>query len=298
LCDKESSMPGGNVKSGEENILRFIVRDHGKGIEKKDIEKIFLPFDQGSKVTERLYGGTGLGLAITSKLVKVLGGTIRVDSEPGEWCEFVVDLPYVELAENTESTNSQAPVEMMQPKIANPLFPVTTGVRPIPRTTVVKNISPAAVQSMIQSSAPACQQETDSCYAKIRVLVAEDNKINRKVMQRMLDRLGLQHVDIVENGQEAVDREASQRYDVILMDMQMPVMDGLEATRRIVARPRLLGSADVAPKIFFVTAHALDVFQAQAEAAGGDGFISKPLNLQKIESLFSQQSRSSGVCVP
>jgi CheY-like chemotaxis protein len=59
----------------------------------------------------------------------------------------------------------------------------------------------------------------------------------------------------------------------------------------------LLGSADVAPKIFFVTAHALDVFQAQAEAAGGDGFISKPLNLQKIESLFSQQSRSSGVCV-
>jgi CheY-like chemotaxis protein len=102
-------------------------------------------------------------------------------------------------------------------------------------------------------------------------------------MERMLLRLGLEQFDIVENGQEAVDREATQTYDVILMDMDMPVMDGLEATRQILARPR----ADVAPKIFFVTAHALDTFQAQAKAAGGYGFISKPFNLQTIESIFS-----------
>jgi CheY-like chemotaxis protein len=116
--------------------------------------------------------------------------------------------------------------------------------------------------------------------------VAEDNKINQKVMKRMLLRLGLEHIDIVENGQEAVDREATQTYDVILMDMEMPVMDGLEATRQIVARPRVK-LTDVAPKIFFVSAHALDTFQAQAKAAGSDGFISKPVNLQKIESIFS-----------
>jgi CheY-like chemotaxis protein len=102
----------------------------------------------------------------------------------------------------------------------------------------------------------------------------------------MLLRLGLEHIDIVENGQEAVDREATQTYDVILMDMEMPVMDGIEATRQIIARPRV-ELTDVAPKIFFVTAHALDSFQAQAKAAGGDGFISKPFNLRKIERIFN-----------
>jgi CheY-like chemotaxis protein len=117
--------------------------------------------------------------------------------------------------------------------------------------------------------------------------VVEDNKINQRIMHQMLLRLGLQHIDIVENGQEAVDREAAQAYDVILMDVEMPVMDGLEATRQIVARPRV-ESTDVVPKIFFVTAHALDTFQAQAEAAGGDGFILKPFNLQSIESIFSR----------
>jgi CheY-like chemotaxis protein len=105
-------------------------------------------------------------------------------------------------------------------------------------------------------------------------------------MKRMLLQLGLEHIDIVENGQEAVNREATQPYDVILMDMDMPVMNGLEATRQIVARPRVKPT-DVAPKIFFVSAHALDAFQAQAKAAGSDGFISKPVNLQKIESIFS-----------
>jgi signal transduction histidine kinase/CheY-like chemotaxis protein len=308
VCDKEqvstkcTSLNGANVNDkSSEKILRFTVRDHGKGIEKKDIEKIFLPFDQGSKDTERVYGGTGLGLAITSKLVKVLGGTIRVDSEPGEWCEFVVDLPYVELPYENAAltlTNPQVPADMIRPKIAKiaitpPPLPLKAGARPMPvsRMSMV-SIAASAAQSLYQKSpqpAPACQQETNSCYANIRVLVAEDNMINRKVMQRMLDRLGIQHIDIVENGQQAVDREASQRYDVILMDMQMPIMDGLEATRLIVARPRL-GATDIPPKIIFVTAHALDAFQAQAEAAGGDGFISKPLNLQKIESVFSQTS--------
>jgi signal transduction histidine kinase/CheY-like chemotaxis protein len=280
--------------SPEEKRLRFVVRDYGRGIEKKDIEKIFLPFDQGSSDTERLYGGTGLGLAITTKLVKVLGGTISVDSEPGMWCEFVVDLPCIEsLSKNTESTKAQ-------PKIAAPTSPLTAGARrSIERSTSesspflshlnTKKRSHSNVRSRVESLFPVCEQKTDSCYANIRALVAEDNKINQKVMHQMLLRLGLEHIDIVKNGQEAVDREAAQTYDVILMDIQMPVMDGLEATRQIVARPRV-ESTDVVPKIFFVTAHALDTFQAQAEAAGGDGFISKPFKLYKIESIFSRSS--------
>jgi signal transduction histidine kinase/CheY-like chemotaxis protein len=277
--------------SPNEKLLRFIVRDCGKGIKKKDIKKIFLPFDQGSSETEREYGGTGLGLAITRKLVKVLGGTVCVESEPGEWCEFVVDLPCVErLSENAE---------MMLPKIATPDEPLTAATLQITRSMAfpppsspmpsMNKMSLSNARSRLELPFSGCEQETESCYANIRVLVAEDNKINQKVMKRMLLRLGLEQIDIVENGQEAVDRETTQTYDVILMDMDMPVMDGLEATRQIVARPRV-ESTDVAPKIIFVTAHALDTFRAQAKAAGGDGFISKPFNLQKIESVFSCSS--------
>jgi signal transduction histidine kinase/ActR/RegA family two-component response regulator len=279
--------------SPNEKRLRFVVKDYGKGIEKKDIEKIFLPFDQGSSDTERLYGGTGLGLAITMKLVKVLGGTITVDSKPGEWCEFMVDLPCVE--PRSDPTNPPLLRALMLPKIA--LLPSTASARsvsvsttgvssPSPSCSNTKKRSHSKVRSRDESSLPCCKQKTDSCYRNIRVLVAEDNKINQKVMKRMLLRLGLEHIDIAENGQEAVDREATNTYDVILMDIQMPVMDGLQATRQIVARPRV-ESTDVTPKIFFVSAHALDAFQAQARAAGGDGFISKPVKLQKIESIFS-----------
>jgi signal transduction histidine kinase/CheY-like chemotaxis protein len=276
-----------------ERRLRFVVRDYGKGIEKKDIEKIFLPFDQGSSDTERLYGGTGLGLAITMKLVKALGGTITVDSKPGEWCEFVGDLPCVEsLSENTEPTTPTLLHDLPLPKTPTPLLPSIPSARsvsgslPLPSCLNAKKRSHSKDQYRDEPSLPCCKQKTDSCYRNIRVLVAEDNKINQKVMQRMLLRLGLEYIDIVENGQEAVDREAANTYDVILMDLDMPVMDGLEATRRIVARPRVQ-LTDVAPKIFFVSAHALDTFQAQARAAGSDGFISKPVNLQKIESIFS-----------
>jgi signal transduction histidine kinase/ActR/RegA family two-component response regulator len=307
MCTEKTS-PG-------EKLLRFVVKDHGKGIEKKDIEKIFLPFDQGSSDTERLYGGTGLGLAITKKLVNVLGGTISVDSEPGEWCEFVVDLPCVEpVSGNAKSTNQQGRNDIILPEIATPPRPLiddhsvsrsTELSSPLPSCSntrkrsrsetrsrfeallpLCEQSSRSKTRSTVEASFPVSEQTTDSCYANIRVLVAEDNKINQKIMDRMLLRLGLQQFDMVENGQEAVDREATQTYDVILMDLDMPVMDGLEATRQILARPRM-ELADVAPKIVFVTAHALDTFQVQAKAAGGYGFISKPFNLQKIESIFN-----------
>jgi hypothetical protein len=89
-------------------VLRFVVKDYGKGIAKKDMKKIFEPCDQGPKGTERLYGETGLGLAITSKLVKSLSGTISVDSEVGEWTEFVVDLPYEAPAAGSKVASSAA----------------------------------------------------------------------------------------------------------------------------------------------------------------------------------------------
>lgn len=119
-------------------------------------------------------------------------------------------------------------------------------------------------------------------YEDIRVLVAEDNIINQKVLHRMLKRLGLKHIDIVNNGKKAVHESESKEYDIVFMDMEMPVMGGLEACKLIVARRK----ENRAPKVIFVTAHVSASFETQAEEAGCDGFISKPYNLLKIEGFF------------
>jgi CheY-like chemotaxis protein len=120
-------------------------------------------------------------------------------------------------------------------------------------------------------------------YESTRVLVAEDNAINRKVLGRMLDRLGVVNVDMVENGLLAVEREASKEYDLVLMDMQMPVMDGVESCRLIVKRH----GGHPSPIVVFVTAHVGLDYKMQCEKAGGRGFLSKPFNFDDIQKCFS-----------
>jgi signal transduction histidine kinase/ActR/RegA family two-component response regulator len=121
-------------------------------------------------------------------------------------------------------------------------------------------------------------------FDKIHILIAEDNTINQKVLNRTLNRIGLEEIDIVDNGQKAVEAAASKVYDIIFMDLQMPVMDGLEATRIITRRRNENGQEF--PKIVFLTAHALQDYQAQAADAGGDGFISKPFKIDIIRDLI------------
>jgi CheY-like chemotaxis protein len=121
-------------------------------------------------------------------------------------------------------------------------------------------------------------------YADLKVLVAEDNLINQKVLVRMLKRLGVTNIDTVNNGQEAVDKEAWERYNLVLMDMQMPVMGGVEACRLIVDDERRNGRPK--PKVVFVTAHVENSFVLEAARAGSSGFLSKPFNIKRIEKCF------------
>jgi two-component system sensor histidine kinase/response regulator len=122
----------------------------------------------------------------------------------------------------------------------------------------------------------------------LRVLIAEDNLVNQKVLSRMLNRLGAdpENVDIVDNGEKAVVIEASKIYDLILMDMQMPVMDGIEACRRIVNRSEYVDGRQTPPKVVFVTAHAADSYEDECRKAGGTGFLPKPYNLNDIAKCF------------
>jgi len=133
-------------------------------------------------------------------------------------------------------------------------------------------------------SARVAEEDIDIPYASLRLLIAEDNLVNQKVLARLLKRLGAQNVSIVSNGQQAVDKEAEQEFDFVFMDMQMPVMDGLEATRCIQERTQGHERA----RIIFVTAHALLDFQGQCFKAGGIEFVAKPCSMDSIDQCFKR----------
>lgn len=124
-------------------------------------------------------------------------------------------------------------------------------------------------------------EEVIVSHEDLRVLIAEDNKINQKVLMGMLSRLNVKSIDVVENGRDAVEREACTPYDVILMDQQMPVMGGVNACRMIVSRD--CRDSHPIPFIIFVTAHVSIDFEIECQAAGSAGFLPKPFKLDDIE---------------
>ena len=503
-----------NTEKGD--MIRFSVRDYGKGISKSDYESIFMPFSQASKETQAIYGGTGLGLSITSKLVHRLGGEISVDSELGKYADFTVDLPMNDQKVDVESTKEKLgglTIVLVQPskeydysftsfpvpeeppvigqeaidlfglnvvrcndleevndKLAssgydqtnhigllvhetsyNPkafhklhsmlgsnkytlmthgpnylvnrtkdrhfksltgIFTVTlldsiadfvgskklasetsqiasgsieeplsgmtgpssarvpsspvkgrdsapassSAISPVNSSTsggglfaslgpplsqsktsetsatvsnssgglfaslktpgqssdgpkYTRGSSDTATPSSQKATAPVLSKDTNdspttlkkfkSALASssssppstsssqpttvekldLKVLYAEDNLINQKVLSRVLQRTGIHDTTIVDNGKKAVDSCAETKYDVIFLDMQMPVMDGMEACELIMKR-------DPTSKIVFVTAHALDEFRERAEAAGATSFISKPFRVSDIKDVL------------
>ena len=156
-------------------------------------------------------------------------------------------------------------------------------------SVLLKSISSLVNSGAIRSedkygnNGTSIRRESVMNHRDLKVLVAEDNLINQKVLVRMLARLGVKNVEVVSNGQEAVDREAQNEYDIVYMDWQMPVMDGIDACRLIVERRE----ARRRPKVIFVTANVSGHFEFDAKAAGGDGYITKPFNTDQIENSFN-----------
>lgn len=142
---------------------------------------------------------------------------------------------------------------------------------------VINNQAPVTVPKKTTA------QNCSNIYGNLRILIAEDNRINQRVLNKTLTRLGLSEdkIDIVENGLEAVKAANEKAYDVIFMDMEMPVMNGLEACRQITK-----GKARLLPVVVFCTAHAMETFRTEARQAGGYGFISKPFNLERIDAVL------------
>jgi PAS domain S-box-containing protein len=235
--------------------VRFTVHDTGIGIPSDQQSRLFESFIQGDGSSTRKYGGTGLGLAISKQLVELLGGEIGVESEPWSGSRFWFT------AEFAKPAPGQVLVVPAPKRISKPL-------------ATVRTVAPPAVPQ-VKQQVPA---EVPAVDAKLRVLLAEDNEINQRITKRLLQKLGLD-ADTVVNGREAVEALEKRKYDLVLMDCQMPNMDGFEATAIVRNRE---GAKHHTP-ICALTANAMEGDRERCLAAGMDDYISKPVGLDKLQ---------------
>lgn len=227
--------------------LRVEVVDSGIGIAEDALKRLFNPFTQADSSTTRRFGGTGLGLVIVRRLCRALGGDCDVESEVGKGSCFRFELPFEPGRPSANIAGSGEPLL--------PPAPIGTG--------------PAGIESVPHLPA--------------RVLVVEDNPVNRTVAVSILKRLGCQ-IETAENGQIALERIASgPAFDLVLMDCQMPVMDGFEATRNIRAAEQ---PAERPLRIVALTANAMSGDKEACLTAGMDDFLSKPFQIHELTAML------------
>lgn len=225
-------------------VLRFIVSDTGIGIDPELIPGLFDPFTQGDASTTRRFGGTGLGLSICKRLVTQMGGSIAVDSLPGQGSRFTVTLGFDRPAEGN-------------------------------------------------SPLPAGQDSDENAKNRVQglhVLLVDDNSVNQEVARQVLEMQGAA-VTLVADGRQAVEAlaAAANSFDIVLMDVQMPVMDGLSAAREIRDR---LGLRDL--PIIALTAAALDHDRERCLAAGMNDVLAKPISPDRLFAAIAAHARPAG----
>lgn len=239
-------------KTGEdqENVyLRFEVIDTGCGIAEENYDKIFESFEQENVDVTYKYGGTGLGLSIVKRFTQLMGGSIHVTSVQGSGSTFTVDLPFGKVKESGE----------------------------LARFSDINGRDDLAKDCYV----------IDYDFKGKRILLVEDNELNREIAEELIGATGAS-VESAEDGVQAVEKfkeSAEGYYDLILMDVQMPHMDGYEATRCI----RALGRSDAQKvPIFAMTANAFAEDVQKSREAGMNAHISKPLDIRAV---YKQMNR-------
>lgn len=233
-----------------EVIVTFTVSDTGIGIPPENIEAVFNQFTQVDSATTRNFGGTGLGLAISQQFAKAMNGEISADSTMGEGSIFTfkVALPSAE-EENAVGGKFED-----------------------------------------ENSALQCEHKelpSGTTLNKLNILVAEDNEVNRLVLASMISPAQAS-ITFAKNGQEAVDAVMANRFDIIFMDISMPVMDGVAATAAIRDYERK-NALEFVP-IVCLTAHALDGQSVKCREFGMDDYLSKPIRKHQIEAMLEKWS--------
>ena len=230
----------------DEHEVVLVIRDTGVGMPPELLDRLFSPFEQarGGRAGDRT--GTGLGLAITRRLVDLMGGSIRVESEEGRGSMFEITL---------------------RARAAEP--------------------PPRASRSSITPVDPS---------RALRTLVVDDNEINQRVAHVLLARLGVK-AELASSGEEALEAVRRAEYDLIFMDLRMPEMDGLTATRQILEEL----PPSRRPRVVAMTASAFEEDRAACREVGMDGFLEKPVRIEQLSALLAgtePPDRQSAPAVP
>jgi signal transduction histidine kinase/ActR/RegA family two-component response regulator len=254
--------------------LTISVTDSGIGISAEQLERLFQRFTQADSSTTRRYGGTGLGLAISKTLAELMGGSIGARSEHGRGSTFWITLPLLEAAG-------------AQPAGAADVQPATGADAPCP-PTLVDAIAPAAQLEAMPSQLATVPTQSAAVQAARRggrVLLVEDNFVNQRVAVYMLGKLG-HHVDVARHGRDAIEMLSRSSYDLVLMDCQMPEMDGFEATRII--RDAASGVLDHDVAVVAMTANAFPEDRTRALASGMNDFLAKPVERAVLAAMLAK----------
>jgi PAS domain S-box-containing protein len=242
------------AEQSEETVrLRLSVLDTGIGFDAETGQRLFQRFEQADGSITRRFGGTGLGLSISRSLAEAMGGTLSATSTPGRGSAFTLELE-------------------------------------LPRAAEILPQEPAPPPT-VSLPAPRASDEADVEAAAPRILLAEDHPTNRKVVSLILESVG---VDLlcVEDGVEALAAFDAGRFDLILMDMQMPRMDGLTAIRSIRARERRSGLART--PILLLTANAMPEHAEASASAGADGHLTKPISANELIAAVTAACEGAG----
>jgi signal transduction histidine kinase/FixJ family two-component response regulator len=243
--------------------LHFAVADTGIGIPADKQQIIFNAFEQADGSTTRKYGGTGLGLAISASLVEMMGGRIWVESEVNKGTVFHFTAcfglaPAASGPARSDPSSGETPAAAAQ-----------TGAGGSPR----KN----GLGALLKTQKPAGSNAGAASARRLRVLIAEDNVVNQKVIVGLLQKQG-HDIQVVGNGQKALEA-MEQPFDIVLMDVQMPVMGGFEAIARLRAREAAQGGR---VPVIAMTAHTMKGDRERCLAAGMDDYLSKPVLAREL----------------
>jgi len=233
----------------DQDHIQFSITDNGIGISPADQEKLFKPFFQADSSLTRQHEGSGLGLALVHKLVSMHGGHVDVESQPGKGSTFTVTLPWSQNMNINQKTNPESSDLSQGQKAIN-------------------------IESGADSETQAGQRGT--------ILMAEDKETNVMVVRDYLEYRGYRMV-IAYNGVEALAKAEEVLPDVILMDVQMPEMDGLEAIRRLRANPRFSQVPIIA-----ITALAMPGDRERCLEAGANEYLSKPISLKMLKEMIGK----------
>lgn len=219
--------------------MKFSISDTGIGMTQEQQQKIFDPFVQADSSVTRKFGGTGLGLAISKKIVEALGGSLQVKSTEGEGSTF-----YFAVEVGDVSKAKRIGVEDYRQELK----------------------SKESVEQKI-IALPECE-----------ILVVDDGKANRRLIRLILERAGC-NVTEADNGQVGYEKAITEKFDVVLMDMQMPILDGYQATRK-------LRDEGYQGSVIALTANAMKGDQQKCMDAGCDGFLPKPVDMDQLLSVL------------